>query len=831
MPFTTVAVSQPIVAPPLPGSYRACLWTQYIAVGIGLFIGGSNLLCWIFQTAPFEGFLVMRINTAIGICAASLSLAFWLGAKPRGFRARVAQGLGAVTALIGGLTTGQYLSGVDLGIDQLLVPGAFPGDTAAVFTVNPGRMSLNAALSELFLGLALIGLEWRVPVRAIRFHLSAPFALLGAMPCVLGLVGYVQGVGTFTGMLRSTNILLHTACALLALSIGVLAARPERPPLSRLLSTGADGLLLRWTLPGTLGLLLLLAWLVGRGRVAGMVAPGEGAALMLYGGMVLLTAMLISASLAIGRQESKARQAAEAFRLGQERSRAIVDTALDGVIVVNDAGLIVAWNPSAERIFGWRRDEVTGVSLADCIVPQPYRSAYLRGLARYLDTGETALLGRRLEVQALRRNGEEFPIELSISRLPGTDAPLFVGFLRDIADRKASEQELRSAKEAAEAASHAKDNFMATLSHELRTPLAPVLLSAASMREDTRLPADAREDLAMIQRNIALEARLIDDLLDLTRIARGKLALRVEQCDAHSLVAHAVEIVREEARNKQIAIETKLIAEHSNLQADPARLQQVFWNILKNAVKFTPPGGSVTITTREDISRDRFILDVTDTGIGFASEVSQRMFEPFEQAGREGDHRFGGLGLGLAIARAIVDMHGGTILAASAGSGHGARFTVELPGPVVSVAGVLDSSEMLSDGGGEIQPLHILVVEDHDPTLAILTRLLERAGHHVVPAATVAAGLAAKSRDGRFDVLISDLGLPDGTGLDLMATLRNREPRLIGIALSGYGTEEDLRRTRDAGFAAHLVKPVDFDQLHSALQELYFSNRQGKENT
>jgi PAS domain S-box-containing protein len=831
MPFSTVAVSELAPAPPVPSACRACRWTEYIAVAIGLLVGGSNLVCWLFQTTPFEGFLVMRINTAIGICAAALSLALWIGGEPGQFRARVAQGLGAVTGLIGGLTAAQDLFGVNLGIDQLLAPGAFPGDAATIFTVHPGRMSLNAALSLLFLGLALIGMEWRVSAGPIRFHLSAPFALLGAMPAMLGLVGYVHGVGTFTGILRSTNILFHTAFALLALAIGVLAGRPERPPLSRLLSSGADGLLLRWTLPGTLGLLLLVAWLVGRGRMAGLVAPGEGAALMLYGGMVLLTALLISASLVIARQESKARLAAEALRLGQERSRAIVDTALDAVVVVNAEGLVVGWNPSAERIFGWRADEVIGVPLADCIIPQHERSGYLRGLAGYLDAGAERVLGRRLEVQALRRSGEEFPAELSINRLPGSEAPLFVGFLRDISDRKASEQELRSAKEAAEAASHAKDNFMAALSHELRTPLAPVLMSAAAMREDARLPADTREDLAMIQRNVALEARLIDDLLDLTRIARGKLALRVEQCDAHSLVAHAVEIVREEAHKKQVAIHTNLTAEHSSLQADPARLQQVLWNILKNAVKVTPAGGCVTIRTREDISRDRFIIDVTDTGIGFGPEASQRMFEPFEQAGREGDHRFGGLGLGLAIARAIVDMHGGTIIAASAGSGLGARFSVELPGPVISVAGVVPSAGRLSETEGEIQPLHILVVEDHDPTLAILIRLLERAGHHAVPAATVAAGLAAASGDGRFDVLISDLGLPDGTGLDLMVQLRNRDPRLIGIALSGYGTEEDLRRTREAGFSAHLVKPVDFGQLHNTLQELHCSNRQKEKCT
>lgn len=820
MPFT-IAVPPPgsVQAPLLPSADRVCRWIHRLAAIFGLATGISNLLAWAWQWTPFPHFMVMRVNTALAITAAALSLALWYRASPGSVRARIAQGCGALAALIGGLTAAQDLFGVDLGIDQLLAPGTFPGDLAGKHAIRPGRMSLNAALSLFFIGCAATGLDWCARIRGRHFCISPPLAVFGALPAALALVGYLLGVGAFTGMLSSTNVLLHTAAALFALSIGLLAARPERPPVRRILSAGAAGLLLRWTLPGTLALLLGLGWSIGHGRVVGYVAPGEGTALMLYGGIVLLFALLVTASRAVARQEEHARNAGHALQIGQERSRAIIATALDGVLLMDSEGRIIGWNPAAERIFGWRADEVLGQALADRIIPERLRSAHHRGLAHLLKTGDAPVFGRRLELSALRRDGAEFPVELSINPLPGTEPTLFVGFIRDITDRRAAEENLRSAKEAAESASRAKDNFLAALSHELRTPLAPVLMSAAALRGDARLPDDARGEMAMIERNISLEARLIDDLLDLTRIARGKLKLRAEHCDAHSLLTYAVEIVRDEADSKQVGIELALAARRSGLIGDPARLQQVFWNLLKNAVKFTPAGGSIQIKTR-DADSERLVVEVTDTGIGFEPAASERVFEPFEQAGRENDHRFGGLGLGLAIARAIVDLHGGVIRAGSGGPGQGATFTVELTGAIEPPSGLMELGGAERSGPDGMPSLRLLVVDDHEPTLAVLMRLLTRAGHEVTPASSVASALAA-AENRNLDAVISDLGLPDGTGLELIAKLREREPGLRSIALSGYGTEEDLLRSREAGFTTHLIKPVDFEQLRQALRDVF----------
>ncbi|MDQ6808828.1 MAG: ATP-binding protein, partial [Verrucomicrobiota bacterium] len=384
-------------------------------------------------------------------------------------------------------------------------------------------------------------------------------------------------------------------------------------------------------------------------------------------------------------------------------------------------------------------------------------------------------------------------------------------------------EEIRQAKEEVERASRTKDEFLAALSHELRTPLTPVLMTLSTMRDETRLPLDVRDQLSMMKRNIELEARLIDDLLDLTRIAKGKLALRVESCDAHSLVALAIEMVRSEALRKRQTVEVDLAAHRSLITGDPARLQQVFWNVLKNAVKFTPESGRLAVRSHD--VEDQLVIEVSDTGIGIDQASMERIFLPFEQAASlSAHHRFGGLGLGLSISRAIVDLHGGAIHAASVGQGSGATFRVELPAAENLLAAISNEPRRLEEGGSverppettAAKPLRLLLVEDNEPTLAVLERLLTRAGHSVTTSMTVAGALATAAGPVRFDALISDIGLPDGTGFDLMEKLRNVYG-LQGIALSGYGMDEDLRRSREAGFAAHLTKPIDFAQLERAL--------------
>ncbi|MBB5038536.1 PAS domain-containing protein [Prosthecobacter dejongeii] len=395
------------------------------------------------------------------------------------------------------------------------------------------------------------------------------------------------------------------------------------------------------------------------------------------------------------------------------------------------------------------------------------------------------------------------------------------GTSTDIHDVVKAEEAARQARAEAERASRAKDEFLAALSHELRTPLTPVLMAVEDLCEDPALPGTVRETLRMMQRNVSLEARLIDDLLDLTRITHGKMVLRLQEGDAHALLGHALEIARDEAQAKGLVITLALDATLTQIRCDAARIQQVFWNLLKNAVKFTPTKGSIAIRSYDE--EDSLVLEIVDSGIGIPADKLERIFRPFEQAGLTNDHRFGGMGLGLSISKAIVDMHEGSIVAESEGADQGALFRVRLP---ATRGNEIPSPGDESEGGDSTakpdptsaSSLRLLIVEDHEPTLAVLSRLLKRAGYQVISATCIAQAevLAANQK---LDFVVSDIGLPDGTGIELMRSLK-AQYGLRGIALTGYGMEEDQRQAYDAGFVAHLTKPVEFAQLRRLLAEM-----------
>ena len=362
-------------------------------------------------------------------------------------------------------------------------------------------------------------------------------------------------------------------------------------------------------------------------------------------------------------------------------------------------------------------------------------------------------------------------------------------------------------------ASRAKDDFLAALSHELRTPLTPVLMSASMMERDTSLDPEQRAQLGMMRRNVELEARLIDDLLDLTRITRGTLELQRRAANIHSLLAHTEQIIHSDARGKGVAVRFELKARDHIVVGDGARLHQVFWNMLKNAIKFTPAGGEVLVRTA-NCGDSRICVEVSDNGAGIDPAFLPAVFTPFSQGNRKATGATSGLGLGMSISKTIVELHGGTISAHSEGSGKGATFTVEL---ATDSSVTTEVAAAVADDGGH-QKHRLLLVEDHQPTLDVLARLLRNQGHDVDTANTVEEALALAAAH-VFDLVISDIGLPDGNGVDLMVRL-TREYGLRGIALSGYGMDEDLARTKNAGFLAHLVKPVDFERLNRLIDEV-----------
>lgn len=332
------------------------------------------------------------------------------------------------------------------------------------------------------------------------------------------------------------------------------------------------------------------------------------------------------------------------------------------------------------------------------------------------------------------------------------------------------------------------------------------------MARDSRLTPEVREDLLLIEKCIHLQTRLINDLLDLSRIENNKISLELKPVDVHELVHDCLRTCEDDLRHKRMAVSLNLDATHHELSGDPLRLRQILCNLIKNAAKFTPAGGSVTLSSANP-TQDSIQLSVADNGIGATPEVISAIFEPFEQGGRGSES--GGLGLGLTICKGLTEAHGGKIRASSEGPGSGLTVTLEFP--TSSAQPVAEVIAPQAPPAGAQTPLRILLVDDHPETLRALSQLLQRLEHNVTTADCVRSALAAADVND-FDLVISDLGLPDGTGAGLMQELLKRRP-LKGIALTGYGTESDIRKCLDAGFFAHLTKPIDLDQLEEVISK------------
>jgi signal transduction histidine kinase/CheY-like chemotaxis protein len=367
----------------------------------------------------------------------------------------------------------------------------------------------------------------------------------------------------------------------------------------------------------------------------------------------------------------------------------------------------------------------------------------------------------------------------------------------------------------ARAASAAKDQFLAILSHELRTPLTPIFAILGAIERNPELPEAIRSDLLVIHRNLQLEARLIDDLLDLTRINKGKISLLREVIDVHDLIRSVGQLCQAAIDTQHVGFEMQLQAPQYHVLGDAGRLQQVLWNLLSNAIKFTPADGKIELQTSV-VAGTRFCIRLTDSGRGIGSDSLENIFQPFEQGDLSVPPQYGGLGLGLAIAKAIVDAHGGQIRAESTGVGSGSTFTVTLP--LAETEQPLNRQLPRSVPPAAPKAVRILLVDDHEDTLEFMGRYLMLCGHEIVAASTYGKALSAGQQQG-FDLMISDIGLPDGSGYELMHELQALSP-IKGIALSGYGMKSDIDRSLMAGFSAHLTKPCDLSVLNATIEKV-----------
>lgn len=519
-----------------------------------------------------------------------------------------------------------------------------------------------------------------------------------------------------------------------------------------------------------------------------------------------------------------------------QRSEALFRTTLENLdqsVVVSDLnGHLLLWNRAALEMHGFT-DASQALGPASAHAADMELST-MDGQVLSVDEWPLyrVLRGERVRDMHLRvhhRQGWErmFSYSGSLVRDDKGNPLMAVIMPSDITDRLRAEMEMQAARQSAEQAkaeaedaNRAKDKFLAVLSHELRTPLTPVLASVSLLQKTSYSDGSTRHALEVIRRNVELEARLIDDLLDLTRIARGKVELNKQPVPLCTVIQRAIEVCKPdiEARRIEFGVDIGPDAPYY-VEADVARLQQVFWNLLKNSIKFTPHGGCIGVRCRRE--QGEVVAEVNDSGAGIEPEALPRIFDAFAQADRAVTRQFGGLGLGLAISKSILEMHDGKIEATSPGKGRGATFTIRLPLLALHHAGDLSGpvAEPASPTGSDTQTLRVLVVEDHGDTAEMMRIMLESKGHDVQTAGDVATALQTVVRQ-EFDLLISDLGLPDGSGLDLIRELRARGHLFPSIALSGYGQDNDIQQSRAAGFAAHLTKPVDVDKLLSTIDQI-----------
>jgi PAS domain S-box-containing protein len=538
------------------------------------------------------------------------------------------------------------------------------------------------------------------------------------------------------------------------------------------------------------------------------------------------------------REVTERKRVERALQLGEEKYRLLWATAGDAFVLFGRDNIIREANAAVTTIFGYQPEEVIGRDLS-MLQPERLREGHRRGIQRYLETGARTLNWRAAQTLGLHRDGQEVPIEIAFNHLQLEGEDLFAGFIRDITERKNAETERakllareQKAREEAETANRLKDEFLATLSHELRTPL-NAIMGWSHMLTDNRLTEEAKEEgIEIIQRNAHHQAQLIDDILDVSRIITGKLTLDVRPVELAEVIEAAVQSVLPSAQAKGIRLQRVLDSGGSLVSGDPNRLQQIVWNLLTNAIKFTPKGGRVQ--ARLECVNSHIEIIVADNGAGISPDVLPYIFERFRQADSTTTRQHGGLGLGLAIVRHLVEMHGGTVEVESAGLGQGSTFTVKLP--LIAARSV---ELRTSSAEGRVHPiarrvpdiecppelagLHVLVVDDEEDTCRLIRTILERCEATVTTASSVAEALRAL-QDSPPNILLSDLGMPGEDGYSLIQKVRALSPEAGGqtpaAALTAYARVEDRMKVLRSGFQIHLTKPVEPAELITVVASL-----------
>jgi PAS domain S-box-containing protein len=524
---------------------------------------------------------------------------------------------------------------------------------------------------------------------------------------------------------------------------------------------------------------------------------------------------------------SERKEAEAALRESEERFRLLVEGAREYAILMVDAeGQILTWNKGAETLFGYAESEVKGRHWSLIFIPEDRAAGKPDSEIGEALRDTTVTYDRWFQ----KRDGGRFwgsGVMTSLRAEDGTPRG-FLKILRDTTDRMLAEQSLQEARasadstrELAEAANRAKDEFVATVSHELRSPLSAMLVWAQMFRAGTVPEHMRQEGLEILERSARTQQRLIDDLLDVSRMTSGKLRLSLRPTRLTAAVEAAIEAVQPAAEARNVGIERQIDAAVGVVRADPDRIQQVVWNLLSNAVKFTSSGGKATVSLKRE--GRNVILTVSDTGIGIAPELIPRIFDRFRQGEAGTTRHHGGLGLGLAIARQLVELHGGTLTCSSPGEGRGATFIARLPLPVQAGIVAVDTATV-GRHDGQLTARHVLVVEDEETTRNSIEALLRIAGADVTAVDSAAAAIEAFGVR-RPDVIVSDIAMQDEDGYAFIRQLRKLEQTngarpVPALALTALARDEDRQRAFVAGFNAYEAKPIDPERLVNVVSVL-----------
>jgi PAS domain S-box-containing protein len=764
---------------------------QRVSAGLGwyaLLAGVVSLLGWVLDVRALtvwtgNGISIQPNSAVAGICA-GLALILWTARR----KPVEAAALGAVSGLIGAASLFENISGLGLGFDSLLLFGRTWGSAG---TLAPGRMGVPASIGWTLAGGALMmAASPRGPRRAVPLLGLVVAALAG-----VSLVAYLFGSDTLYSLPRLTAIAMQTATILFAVGLGLVAAIPEHQPMRTLCDEGGGGLLARRTLPWIVGLPTVLAFFEVLGERAGLYDPAMGSSLLLATLIPLTAVVLWRGVAAVAIHEAALTAANQA--LG--RAELVFRTATEQFILLHPDWTHAYVNDRVCQMTGIPRAELVGRAFWQ-MFPELAGSELETVLRRVME---------RREPETVEHHYARWDRWFEVRAYPAPDEGLAL-FILDATERKQAEAALQ-------AADRRKDEFLAMLAHELRNPLAPIRTAARIMRLQGSADGRFERQQQVIERQVGNLTRLIEDLLDVSRITRSAIALRPEHLDGTELVSQAAEISRPLLDEQGHELRIRGSAEALPLLVDRLRLEQVLSNLLLNAAKYTDPGGVITFECAREAGNA--VFRVRDNGRGISPELLPRVFDLFVQDQRSPDRSQGGLGIGLTVVKHLVELHGGAVQARSEGPGRGSEFIVRLPlahrDGTAAAAGEEPRSRATVSRG---EPGRILVVDDNQDAAETLSELLELWDYEVLTACGGQAGLAAADRF-RPDVVLLDIGMPGMDGYEVAKQLRLRPQHgeTYLIALTGYGQPEDRNRAQAAGFNEHLAKPFDPDHLQGLL--------------